>query len=239
MASAREKIRQSRRLYMIISLSLFLALIVVGSALLAPVIIRTLNNPQEFREMVAQKGVLGYLLFILIQIIQVIFAFIPGEVVEFGAGYAFGVLWGTLLCLIGVAISSAIIFFTVKKFGHRFALVIMDTKTIRKLSFLRDNKKLNFIFLLLYFLPGTPKDILTYFAGLTDINPAVFLLICTLGRIPSVLTSTMAGSSLVESNYKTTILIFCITAVTALIGYFIYYSFSQKRKKPTNQNDKD
>ena len=83
----------------------------------------------------------------------------------------------------------------------------------------------------LYFLPGTPKDILTYFAGLTDINPITFLLICTLGRIPSVLTSTLAGSSLVESNYKTSILIFVITGIAALIGYLIYYRYSKNGKK--------
>ena len=229
--SIKEKIKQNHRLYLFLSSFVFLLLIVVGSLVLAPVIIRTIDNPIEFRNLVAQKGILGYLLFISIQILQVVFAFIPGEVVEVGAGYAFGTFWGTVLCLIGVTISSVFIFFSVRKFGHRFALILMDTKTVKRLSFLRDSKKLNFIMFILYFLPGTPKDILTYFAGLTDIKPITFLLICTLGRIPSVLTSTLAGSSLVESNYKTSILIFAITGVAALIGYLIYYRYSKKGKK--------
>ncbi len=229
--SIKEKVKQNHRLYLFLSSFVFLLLIVVGSCLLAPVIIRTIDNPIEFRNLVAQKGILGYLLFILLQILQVVFAFIPGEVVEVGAGYAFGTFWGTVLCLIGVTISSVFIFFAVRKFGHKFALVLMDTKTVKRLSFLRDSKKLNFIMFILYFLPGTPKDILTYFAGLTDIKPITFLLICTLGRIPSVLTSTLAGSSLVESNYKTSILIFAITGVAALIGYLIYYRYSKNSKK--------
>lgn len=228
--SIKEKIRQNHRLYVFLSISVCLLLILLGSALLAPLVVQTINDPQKFRDLVAQKGVWGYLLFILIQMLQVVFAFIPGEVVEVGAGYAFGTLWGTVLCLIGVFLSSVLIFFAVRKFGHRLALVLMDSRTVRRLSFLRDNKKMELILFVLYFLPGTPKDILTYFAGLTKINPTVFLLICTFGRIPSVITSTMAGSALVESNYKTTLLIFAVTGALALVGYLIYYLCSKPRK---------
>lgn len=236
-SSLKEKIRQNHRLYVVLSVSVCLLLILLGSALLAPLIAQTINNPLEFRELVAQKGVWGYLLFILIQMVQVIFAFIPGEVVEVGAGYAFGTLWGTVLCLIGVFFSSILIFFAVRKFGHRLALVLMDSGTVRKLSFLRDNKKLELILFVLYFLPGTPKDILTYFAGLTKIKPTIFLLICTLGRLPSVITSTMAGSALVESNYKTTLLIFAVTGVLALAGYLIYYLCSKPRRKTPEKQE--
>lgn len=228
--SIKEKIKQDHRLYIILSLTVFLLLIIIGSALLGPIVIRTLDNPNDFRALVAQNGVWGFIIFIFIQMLQVVFAFIPGEIVEVAAGYAFGTFWGTVLCLVGVALSSALIFFLVKSFGHRLALVLMDSATLRRLSFLRNNKKRDFILFLLYFLPGTPKDILTYFAGLTDINPITFLLICTLGRIPSVLTSTLAGSALVESNYKTTLFIFAVTGAVALIGYYIYYLLSKRKK---------
>lgn len=226
----KEKIRQNHRLYVILSISVCLLLILLGSLLLAPLVIQTINDPYKFRALVAQKGAAGYLLFILIQMLQVIFAFIPGEIVEVGAGYAFGTVWGLVLCLVGVFFSSVLIFFSVRKFGHRLALVLMDSRTVRKLSFLQDNKKLNFILFVLYFLPGTPKDILTYFAGLTKIKPTTFLLICTLGRIPSVITSTLAGSSLVESNFKTTLLIFAVTGVLAFAGYFVYYRYCKHSK---------
>lgn len=230
-SSIKEKIQQNHRLYVILSISVCLLLILFGSLLLAPVIIKTFNDPHKFRELVAQKGIWGYLLFILIQMLQVIFAFIPGEIVEVGGGYAFGTIWGTVLCLVGVFLSSTLIFFAVRKFGHRLALVLMDSNTVRRLSFLRDSKKMELILFILYFLPGTPKDILTYFAGLTEINPTFFLLICTLGRIPSVITSTMVGSALVESKYKTSIIIFAITGVLAIVGYFVYYFCSKPRRK--------
>lgn len=233
--SLKKKLQQNRRLYIIVSISVCLLLISLGSFLLAPVILKTINDPHQFRDLVTQKGFYGYLLFIFIQMLQVIFAFIPGEVVEVGAGYAFGVFGGTLLCLLGVFFSSVLIFFSVRKFGHRLALILMDSNTLRRLAFLRNKKKMYFLFLILYFLPGTPKDILTYFAGLTDINPTAFLLICTLGRIPSIITSTLAGSTLVENNYMATILIFAITAVLAILGYMVYCFYSRPRKTQSNK----
>lgn len=227
--SLREKIKQNRRLYIILSIALFFVLMAFCSFLLAPLVIKTLDDPPQFQRLIASKGAVGYIIFILIQIIQVVFAFIPGEIVEVGAGYAFGAFYGLVFCLIGVAISSALVFLLVRKFGHSFALVIMDTKTVKKLSFLRDTKKLELILFVLYFVPGTPKDIITYFAGLTPVDTRVFLLICTLGRIPSILTSTLAGDSLVKSDYKTSILIFAVTAVIALAGYFIYERIANRK----------
>ena len=42
-------------------------------------------------------------------------------------------------------------------------------------------------------IPGTPKDLLTYFVGLTDMKLGTFLLISLVGRLPSVLSSTVGG----------------------------------------------
>ena len=231
-SNIRERIKQNRILYTVISLVVFVALMLLGTFTLGPTIVKTIEDPMHFREIVEKEGILGYLIFIGIQILQVIFAFIPGEVVEVGAGYAFGIIGGTLLCLIGVAISSAAIFFLVRRFGSNLAEIFMDTKTIKRLSFLHDSKKLNIFLFLLYFLPGTPKDILTYFAGLTPVKPIPFLLICTFARIPSIITSTIAGNYLMENNYKMTVIVFVVTALLAAVGYFVY-------QKISNRSDKD
>ena len=232
----KEKIKQNRRIYMIVSVSVCALLIIAGSLLLAPIIVRTVNDPEQFRTFITEKGAAGYIIFIFIQILQVVFAFIPGEIVEVGAGYAFGPIVGLILCLIGVFIASSAIFFAVRKFGHSFALAIMDSSTIKQLNFLKDNKKLGIILFILYFLPGTPKDVLTYFAGLTDIKPTVFLLICTLGRIPSVITSTVAGNCLIRSEYEMSLIVFGITSAIAVVGYFIYVKISSLHSKKNAKN---
>ena len=87
------------------------------------------------------------------------------------------------------------------------------------------------LFLLVFMLPGTPKDLLCYFAGLTDIRIPVWLVICSLGRIPSLLSSTLGGAALGSKDYALAILVFAITLAISAIGLLVYNHISQKRRK--------
>ncbi len=215
------------------SLLVALGLLAGGSLLLGPLIVNTVRQPEVFRQYIASKGAWGPVIFIGIQILQTLFAFIPGEVVEVGAGYAFGPWLGLIYCLVGVALASAIILWLVRKLGSTLATAVMDNQTIEKLNFLKNAKQLNFVLFLLYFIPGTPKDILTYFAGLTNVKVKPFMLICVFARIPSILTSTLAGGALGTQNYVQSAIIFGISALLAGGGYLFYYLYvkHQNRKK--------
>ncbi len=221
-----KKLFSGRNIYLIISLFVLIALLVAGSFLLAPLF----KDPQKIRETLGE-GVGSYFIFIGIQILQVIFAFIPGEAVELAAGYVFGALWGTVLCLIGVAIATAFVFGLTRLLGRKFTEIMLDKKDLKKLKFLNDEKNLEWIFAILYFIIGTPKDVITYFAGITKIKFGVFMAISTLCRIPSILTSAFAGQALGEENYLLSIIIFAVSAVVALVGYFIYYKISKRKEK--------
>ena len=220
----------ARNVYLIISLTVLLALLIAGSFLIGPMLANAVKDPQKFRESLG-SGFASYLIFIGIQILQVIFAFIPGEAVEFAAGYVFGAFWGTVLCLIGVAIATAIVFGLTRLLGRKFTQIMLDKKDLKKLKFLNDEKNLEWIFAILYFIIGTPKDVITYFAGITKIKFGVFMAISTLCRIPSILTSAIAGQALGEENYLLSIIIFAVSALVALVGYFIYYKISKRKEK--------
>ena len=100
-----------------------------------------------------------------------------------------------------------------------------------KIILLQDEKKLTLMFFLLYFLPGTPKDLITYFAGITKIKFGVFMVISTLCRIPSILTSAIAGQALGEENYILSVIIFAVSAVIAVLGYLIYHRISKRKEE--------
>ena len=219
-----------RNIYLIISIAVAVTLMAIGTLVFGERIVSAAKDPEKFRDFLGSNPIDSSLIFLGIQFVQVLFAFIPGEFVEVGAGYAFGWLWGTLLCLVGVAVATLLIFSLTRLLGRKFTNIMIDSKDLKRLNFLNDKKKLTFILFLLYFIPGTPKDLITYFAGITKVKFGTFMLISTVGRIPSVLTSTLVGAAIVEGNYLQSILIFGITGLVAVGGYFLYNYLSKNKK---------
>ena len=84
----------------------------------------------------------------------------------------------------------------------------------------KNPRKLEYIMLILFLIPGTPKDILVYIAGLLPIKPLRFILISTFVRFPSVISSTIAGSNLVEGNWQFSIMVYAITFI--IVGIIIF-----------------
>lgn len=203
----------------IVLLILFSAL--VGWFIGRPMI-EFVSEPQQFRAWVDKSGIWGRIAFVGMVVFQVVIALLPGEPFEIGAGYAFGIIEGTLLCVLGITIGSIIVFTLVKRFGVRLVEVFFNLEKIRSLKFLQNEKKLNIFIFLLFFLPGTPKDLLTYFLGLTSVNKGKVIFLSAIARLPSVITSILGGSALVSKQYILAIIVFCVTLIISLLGYIIY-----------------
>ena len=131
-------------------------------------LVQFVSEPQKFQIWVKEKGFLGVLAFMGMNILQVLLAVIPGGPFEIGAGYAFGVVKGSLICDIAMTIASVIIFLFVKKFGLRFVELFVSKEKIESIKFLKSSKRSESIIFLLFLVPGTPKDLLSYLVGLTD-----------------------------------------------------------------------
>ena len=191
-------------------------------------LIEFVSKPQEFRNWVDNFGIWGRLIFIGMIVLQVVIAIIPGEPFEIAAGYAFGSIEGTLLCLIGIVIGSIIIFLAVKKFGIMLVKIFFSKKKIDSLKFIINSSKMNLLFFALMIIPGTPKDLLSYFAGLTKIKLSNWILITAVARIPSVITSSIGGSMLGEQKIILAIVTFGITLLLSIAGLIIYNKIQKK-----------
>ena len=163
-------------------------------------------------------GVLGYLVVFAIQIAQIIIAFIPGEPIEVLAGVLYGGFGGLFVCLAGCVIASSAIFALSKRYGTPFVERFFLKKKLDEFSFIKDSRKLEMTVFILFLIPGTPKDMLTYIVGTTPMKLFRFLAISTFARIPSIISSTFIGTSLLSDQWPIAVVILGVTAVIGIVG---------------------
>ena len=220
-----------KKLYGIISLVVLLLFLAGGTILIWSYLSRFDGNYELFKEYIDSFGLYGYLIFLGIQFLQIFFALIPGEFVEFGAGYIFGAIEGFFLCMLGIAVASTIIFFMVRIFGKKLFEIITSKKDFDKLKFLNSENKLNLTTFFLFLIPGTPKDLLTYFMGMTKMKYSTFILIIMIARIPSVITSTIAGAGFAERRFLFAIIVYAVTGALSLGGMLLYRRYIKRRQE--------
>lgn len=212
-----------------------IAIAVIATALiiwLAGVpLVRFASEPEKFRQWVDDNGIWSRFAYMGIVILQVVIAVLPGEPFEIAAGYAFGAVEGSLLCIAASTLGSITVFLLVRYFGVPLVEVFFSEEKLRRIKFLKTTPKRDFIFFIIFMIPGTPKDLLCYFAGLTDIRLSLWLLICSLGRLPSIVTSTVGGDALGTSNYWFAAAVFAITLVISLVGLLFYKKICNRHEK--------
>lgn len=212
----------SKKLVLLAGVAVILLFLGLGYYYLGTPIVNAVQNPEAFRTWVRGYGVLGKLIFIGMMALQIIVAVIPGEPLEITAGYAFGSIEGMFLCLIGAVVGSTVIYLFVKYLGVKFVHIFFSQEQIDSLKFLQNEKKFHSTVFMIFLIPGTPKDLISYFIGLTKMKLSTWLLITFFARIPSVITSTVGGDALGLKNYTFAVVVFAVTIVISLLGIYIY-----------------
>lgn len=189
------------------------------------------REPHLFRAWIDRHAITGRIVYAAVVILQIFAAFLPGEPVEIFAGYAFGALEGTLLCLGSMTAGSVLVFLFVRRFGMKAVTAFFPEEKIRSLKFLQTSRRREILFFLIFLLPGTPKDLLCYFAGLTDMRLPVWILISSVGRIPALITSVMGGDALGMGNYTAALTVFGAALLLSGAGLLLYRFICTHRKK--------
>ena len=137
------------------------------------------------------------------------------------------------MCQIGLTIGSIIIFYLVKGRGYDFIKQFIDESKFEKLQFLRNNKKIEKLVFILFFIPGTPKDILTYFIPFTELSLSKFLIISFIARVPAVISSTFAGAALQQGEVGTSLITFIVVGIVSVIGIWVNRKFMSQHSGVT------
>lgn len=132
---------------------------------------------------------------------QIAVAVLPGEPVELAAGYLFGFWEGTAVCLAGSLVGTIAVTALVRLLGMRIVRAFFSAEQLDGVAWMRDSRRFELVMLIVFLIPGTPKDVLTYAAGLTTCPWWRIAAITTVGRIPSIVTSTLAAGFASSGNW--------------------------------------
>lgn len=190
-----------------------------------------ISDRQIFKAWLDSFSVPANAVFVFIRAFQTVVKIIPAEPLEIGSGYVWGTFGGFFYCMLGTEIGSLVILALTRAFGVKFVRLFVDIDKINEWSFIKNSKRKYLLLFIIYLIPGTPKDIITYFIGLTDTKFLPFLLITGVARIPAIISSTYCGSSLIDNNYSLFIAVFAVISVASALGTYIGMKYMKKLKE--------
>jgi uncharacterized membrane protein YdjX (TVP38/TMEM64 family) len=190
-----------RRTLAIIGFPLLVAAVLIPVIIFRHEIWSLFTSVERLQEWVAASGPVAPLVFIAIQVLQVVVFVIPGEVAQIAGGYLFGTWLGALYSVAGILIGSAIAFFLARLLGVPFVNALFSPEKVQETRSLLDSRGSKTVFFLLFLIPGIPKDVLCYVAGLSPLSFRFFLLASMAGRLPGIFGSALIGNSAADRRW--------------------------------------
>ncbi|MCL6591524.1 MAG: VTT domain-containing protein [Firmicutes bacterium] len=198
---------------------LFLALVTYLAIIYAPGITKLISKREQFRELLASYHSVSILVYIFFQVLQVVIAVIPGEVVQLAGGYVYGTFFGTVYSLAGILLGAVTAFYIARLLGYSLIKKVMPGERLDKLRTMINSPKSEITIFLLFLIPGIPKDMLVYIAGLTPVKPGVFFIIFIIARFPGILGAAFIGAKVQEQNYLPVVIVSVIACILFVIGF--------------------
>lgn len=216
-------------------LLIFIVIAFVGLTVYLFPVMKNLSTHEgqiAFKERIDDSGIIGFITLLALQFAQIFLVIVPGEPLEILAGMCYGAFGGTIFALFSVALSTAIIFGLVRKFGKNFIYQSFDKKKIdriEKSKIFQNPKKIELILAMCFAITGAPKDILVYIGGLLPVKPIRFILISTFCRLPSIVSSTIVGEYFSEGNWKVSMIVYGITFALTILIFGVIRIFDKEK----------
>ena len=213
-----------------------IALMIVATIYFLPMMTKLSDETYraEFKTNISNMGFKGVLIVLLLQILQIIVAVIPGQPMEIVSGMLYGTWGGMILCLVGILIGTALVFYIVRKAGVNFIQLFFSPEKIDEMKnskIFKNPAKFELLLFIIFVIPMIPKDIFIYLGGLSPVRPKRFLAIATLARIPGLFITVFAGNSLSEGSFTIAVVLVTTFIIIGLIGYFISSRAQEKLEK--------
>jgi uncharacterized membrane protein YdjX (TVP38/TMEM64 family) len=181
--------------------------------------IRLYVDKHFLKQTLRDLGVLGPILFMLLQALQVVISPIPGEATGFLGGYLFGEWLGLVYSTVGLTFGSVVAFWVGRWLGEHYVRNLVSKETWNRLGFIVEAEGAILCFIV-YLIPGLPKDMMCYLFGISPMPLWIFALVSGIGRIPGTWILSTQGAHTATGNYLQVILISAVCAAVALPVYY-------------------
>ncbi len=211
--------KQRKTAIILAAIAALFAILIIALAIWGQPLFALFSDTERLQSLVSDAGAWGPLLFIVLQIVQVFFAPIPGQVTGFAGGYLFGTFWGTVYTLIGAVIGFTLIFILARKLGRPFVEYFVSKKVMNKFDYIANTNGVLVLFLI-FLLPVFPDDLICYIAGLTTIRIRTLILVSILGRLPGYLALSFSGSGVADNNIQMVSIILSVVMAISAVAYW-------------------
>ena len=182
--------------------------------------IRSFENIDDVVAFLEKYETQSIFVYLGLKIIQIVISIIPGQVFQMAAGYIYGFWPALLFAMTGAVAGTAISFMLAKVLGRDFLHIFFGEEKMSYYIERLNSKKMYAIVFFLYLIPGIPKDMVSYAAGVSEIKFKPFLIISALGRLPGMIGCLLMGYMIMEENYTGAIVIgfFAVAAFCVCIA---------------------
>lgn len=181
-------------------------------------ILKLMVSLESFRDFILSTGKLGPIVLVFFQVLQTVIAPIPGEVIQIAGGYIYGTFLGTLFITLGMLVGAIMAFYFTRLLGGGFIERLLKKNKFQWMAGMMDNNKLSIFLFIIFIVPGLPKDMFIYAAGLTTIKPLKFFSILLIARFPWLLASVSIGSNIYHKNYLSTVILSGVSLLAFVLG---------------------
>lgn len=225
-----KKIEVMKLVIFIVAMALIIGIIIYLFPTISKIL--TTEGQEEFKQKIDSLGIGGGLMLFGLQLAQIVLIVLPGEPIEILAGMCYGVVGGTIFITASVFLITAGITFLVRKFGRKYIYNFFPKEKIDKIEnskFYNNSAAIEIVLIILFMIPGTPKDLLVYIGGILPIKYWRFVLISTFARFPSVISSTIAGANVAYGNWKVSLITYGITFLLTGIMVLLVNHFDKDK----------
>lgn len=220
--NTRDKIRSRVKVISTILKFAVLLIIIIGIPLYIYFghheIIEQFDSMEDVNAMLQEYKGYSILVYLVSQIIQIVICVIPGQMLQFAAGYTFGFWFGLVLSWVGAAIGAVISYYLAKLLGQGILYLIFDEKQMESFIEKLNSKKAIVAVFLIYLIPGLPKDACSYAAGISNMKLKPFLLVSLIGRTPAMAGSLLIGNQVGVGAYTLAIIIGVSSVILCILG---------------------
>ncbi len=237
--------KKSKKLKLITAISMIPIIFLLGLFLLTgdnieilkTVFTKDLTN-EEIQEHLSGFGIRGQITISILAMLQVVLAVLPAEPVQVIAGLTFGFWIGILACTVGVILGNTVIYLLYKIYGDKMR-EYFDSKLDIDFENAGRSYKIAIVIFILYFLPAIPYGMICFLAATMGMKYHRYILITTLGAIPSVCIGVGLGHIALASSWIISVAVFAVLLVLLSIvmmkkDFFIgkINSYLSKTKEP-------